>query len=134
MASRQFDAEDAVLYPLYVGGAAVATGVGSIQTLGIDWSNTILDLGIGSLSVATGIMIGALIWVLVTNDNSAVKKAQRGDTKERVIFGATAGFVLATVFAPGLLDMIPGLGSGGPTAVATVAILAIGYALLSWIH
>jgi hypothetical protein len=134
MASKQFDAEDAVLYPLYVGGAAVATGVGSIQTLGIDWSNTLLNLGVGEITVATAIMIGSLVWVLVTNDNSAVKKAQRGDKKERIIFGATGGFVLATVFAPGVLEMIPGIGSGGPTAIATVGILAIGYGLLSWIH
>jgi hypothetical protein len=134
MASKQFDWEDAALYPIYVGAAAVATGIGSIQTLGVNWGDTLVDIGFGELSIAVALMIGALIWVVVTNDTDAVRKAQQGDKKETIILGATAGFILASAFAPSLLDMIPGLGSGGPTSIMTVIALSAGYALLSWIH
>lgn len=134
MASKQFDWEDAALYPVYVGAAAVATGIGSIQTLGVNWSDTLLDLGFGELTIAVALMVGALVWVFVTNDTDAVRKAQRGDKKETIILGATAGFILTSAFAPSVLELIPGLGSGGPTSIATVIALSAGYALLSWIH
>lgn len=130
MATGEIDTEDAAVAAVFGLAAASQVGIADVSLFGYSMTDVLTQVSGQDVTVAMLISLGALGWVWVTNEPDLDKIERQYGSEYLYASYATVALPVAVEVIPSVSDLIQ---SNDIFALASVAIMAIGFTALSYL-